>query len=300
MKRTIVYEIRPEWEGYSIEKLLRLKGYTKQSLIELKRMDRNLVIDGEWVYLNRKLKAGECLSVNIVETDISEKIPPVEHDFGIAYEDEDIIVVDKPPFMPIHPSLNNYENTLGNALAYYYRNNNEDFVFRCINRLDRDTSGLTIVAKHQVAAGILYKAMAERQIHREYIAVVENPNGDLEESATIDLPIGRKGGSSIERMVDYDNGERAVTHYQLIDSRDGLSLIKLKLDTGRTHQIRVHMTYIGHPLIGDWLYNSKDTRMKRQALHSYSLMFKHPITGEDMKFISDLPNDFPKEFVDII
>lgn len=288
MDRIIEYEITEESQGLSVERFLRQKNYTRQSITELKRYENNTVIDGKWVHINHILKNGDVLRVHIHEESSSEKIPPVKLPLNIVYEDEDIVVVDKMAKMPIHPSLHNYENTLGNAMEYYFAQKGENLVFRCINRLDRDTTGLTIVAKHYLAAGILHKQMAKRHIKREYIAIVEGEDID---DGVVNAPIGRVNGSSIERQVDYENGESAVTHYKVLSRKNGLAFIALHLDTGRTHQIRVHMKHIGHPLIGDFLYNPQDTRMDRQALHSYRLNFIHPITGKEMQFEAKLPKD---------
>lgn len=288
MKRQLEYIIPKEYEGNTVEQFLASKGYGQKTLIELKKTDRNAVIDGEWVYLRRVLKVGEKLIVTIEETGCSEIIP-VDLPFPIAYEDEDILVINKPANMPIHPSLGNYENTLANAAAYYFAQKNEDFIFRCVNRLDRDTSGLTILAKHYLSAAILHTQVTAREIHREYIAIVVGE--DIDDEGTIDLPIGRAAESVIERKVDFENGQRAVTHYRVLERKNGLAKIWLKLETGRTHQIRVHMSAIGHPLIGDWLYNPENKTMARQALHSYRLQFIHPITKEMMDFVSDIPED---------
>ena len=199
--------------------------------------------------------------------------------------------------MPIHPSMNNYDNTLANAVMYYFSEKGESFVYRCINRLDRDTSGLLILAKNMLSGAILSQMSANRQIHREYLAVTE---GLLPESGTIDAPIARLEGSAIMRCVDYEHGEKAVTHFarlsysELIPSTKcrGYSLASVHLETGRTHQIRIHMKHIGHPLPGDFLYNpSSDAPITRQALHSHRLMFEHPITGESMNFICEMPDD---------
>lgn len=289
MKRCINYNISNEWNGCTIQAYLKALGYTKQSLVDLKKMPENVLVNGEWKFLDYKLKENDILIVNINETGKSEKIVPVKLPFIIVYEDEDIVVVNKPADMPIHPSLNNYDNTLGNAAAYYFQNKGEDFVFRCINRLDRDTSGLTILAKHQVASGILYDQMKDRLIHRKYVAFVENDI--IDDEGTIDAPIARKEGSTIERVVDFEHGERAVTHYHVIERKPNMAKLLLNLDTGRTHQIRVHMKYIGHPLIGDWLYNPNNKQLNRQALHSYELDFIHPITRKKMHFITDYPED---------
>ena len=212
----------------------------------------------------------------------------------IVYEDEDIIVVNKPAGMPVHPSLNNYMNSLANALMYYYQQQGKPFIFRCTNRLDRDTSGLTVVAKHMVSSGILSAMTARHKIRREYLAIVRGhvtpPSG------TIDAPIGRAGTPLIERRIDFEHGERAVTHYRVVKEKNGHSLVSLVLETGRTHQIRVHMKYLGFPLVGDYLYNPDMEYIQRQALHSHSLAFRHPITGEDLKFTAELPEDMLRIF----
>lgn len=289
MNRTLTYEISTEYDGFPIDKYLKSKGYSSANITAIKKMPNNMVIDGEWVHMNRKLKTGEILTVNISEDNSSEKIPPVEMDLDIVYEDEDIIVVNKPAGLPIHPSLNHYEDSLANGLAYYYESQGKPFIFRCANRLDKNTSGLTVIAKHLVSANILSTMVKNRQFHREYYAIVR---GSLDEkSGTIDAPIGRVDDSIITRQVDFENGERAVTHYEVIKENKEHSLVSIHLETGRTHQIRVHFKYIGHPLIGDHLYNPDYEYMTRQALHSHKIEFTHPITGEQLSFTADLPSD---------
>ena len=185
--------------------------------------------------------------------------------------------------------MNNYTNSMANALAWYYQQQNKPFIFRCSNRLDRDTSGLTVVAKHLVSGNILSCMVRDHKIDREYLALVRGhvtpPTG------TIHAPLARKGGTIIERIVDFEHGETAVTHYHTLSEKNGHSLVSLHLETGRTHQIRVHMKHLGFPLIGDYLYNPDMEYMTRQALHSHKLIFKHPITGEPMRFTAPLPDD---------
>jgi 23S rRNA pseudouridine1911/1915/1917 synthase len=242
--------------------------------------------------MNHILQPGDTLTVHINETGTSENIPPVNLPLDIIYEDEDLIVINKPAGMPIHPSMNNYENSLGNALAYYFTKQNKAFVFRCINRLDKDTSGLTVIAKHIVSAGILSAMVASKsssQFIREYLAISRGVVTPV--SGIIDAPISRKEGSVLERQVDFEKGEHAVTHYHVLETKNGHSLLSLQLETGRTHQIRVHMKHLGYPLIGDYLYNPDTEFISRQALHSYRLAFIHPITHQPLEFTAPLPAD---------
>ena len=294
MNRTLTYIISTEYDGFQIDKFLKTQGYSSANITAIKKMPNNVVIDGEWVHMNRKLSAGELLTVNISEEDSSEKIPAVKMDLDIVYEDEDIIVINKPAGLPIHPSLNHYEDSLANGLAFYYESQGKPFIFRCANRLDKNTSGLTVIAKHLVSANILSTMVKNREFHREYYAIVR---GTLEQpEGTIDAPIGRVDDSIITRQVDFENGERAVTHYKVIDEKNGHSLVSIHLETGRTHQIRVHFKYIGHPLIGDHLYNPDFEYMHRQALHSHRIEFRHPITKKAMEFVAPLPNDMQRIF----
>ena len=294
MERKLVYNITDTDAGLTIREYLQKKGYSAQTIKELKKMERSILINGEWEYVRHRLTVGEELVIHIQEEASSEKIPPVKLNFEIVYEDEDIMVVNKPADMPIHPSLNNYYNSLANGLAYYFEQQGKPFVFRCVNRLDRDTSGLTIVAKHMLSAGILSQQVANRHIHREYLAIVRGVPSPAE--GTIDAPIARKEASVIERVVDLEKGDRAVTHYKTIQTKNGHSLLSIHLETGRTHQIRVHMKYIGCPLIGDYLYNPDMENMSRQALHSHRLVFTHPITGKTMDFTAPLPEDMAQLF----
>lgn len=290
MNRTINYHIEQNDIPATIEGFLKKKGFSHQVIVNLKRTQNGILLNDKWAYTRDKLSFGDVLVVQIVESENSKNIVPVDLPLDIAYEDEDIIVVNKPADMPIHPSVGNHDNTMANALSYYFNSKGEDFVFRCINRLDRDTTGLSIVAKHALSAAILGTQASNRQIHRTYMAIC---TGLIEENGCIDAPIARKTGSTIERCVDLENGESAITYYKRIkyDKKKDLSLAQINLLTGRTHQIRVHMKHIGHPLIGDFLYNPDFRYIKRQALHSYSLEFIQPVTNESIKLIADIPAD---------
>lgn len=296
MKRTFKYNITKADEGKTISSFLREQGYSKSCLISLKKSAHSVILNDEYAFLNKKLSTNDRLEIHYEENSSSPNIVPNNIPIEIVYEDEDIIIINKYANMPVHPSIIHYDDTIANALMYYYISQNESFIFRCINRLDLDTSGLILVAKHGVSGCILSKAMTERKIHREYLAIAE---GIIPPSGKICAPIARQDNSILERCIDFDKGEYAVTHFQRLSYHNGYSLIKLKLETGRTHQIRVHMKYIGHPLPGDYLYNPIYDKIKRQPLHSYKLSFIHPIRKNKMEFCAKLPDDF-KPFINYI
>ena len=292
MERILSYVVSSTEANLPISKFLKKKGFSSQNIIELKKMERSILIDNEWMHMNYRLQENQKLVIHIQENSTNEHIVPVELPFPILYEDEDIVVINKPANMPIHPSQNNYDNTLANAAAYYYEiTQNTPFVFRCINRLDRDTTGLTILAKNMYSANVLASFMRNRKIKRLYLAILD---GALDKKwGTINRPIGRKDNSTIEREINYEHGEKAITHYYRIKSIGNYQLAAFQLETGRTHQIRVHMSSINAPLVGDTLYNTKSsaTLIPRQALHAYRISFPHPTTGNLMKFNAPIPDD---------
>ena len=292
MNRNIDYIIDEDSAGLRVEQFLRRKRYSGQNLSEIKRMPKSILVNGVHYYMRQELSTEDHLQVRICETKNSEKIPPTNLPLDIIYEDEDLLVLNKPAGMPIHPSLNNYTNSIANALAYYFQSQGKPFIFRCCNRLDRDTSGLTIVSKHLVSGSILSDMTKYREVHREYLAIARGSVTPSE--GTIQAPLGRKGGTINERTVDWEHGEDAVTHYKVVKEANGHSLVSLRLETGRTHQIRIHMKYLGYPLIGDYLYNPDMEYMTRQALHSHHMEFTHPITGEHMSFTAPLPEDMAR------
>ena len=292
MNRNIDYIIDEDSAGLRVEQFLRRKRYSGQNLSEIKRMPKSILVNGVHYYMRQELSKGDHLQVRICETKNSEKIPPTNLPLNIIYEDEDLLVLNKPAGMPIHPSLNNYTNSMAHALAYYFQSQGKPFIFRCCNRLDRDTSGLTIVSKHLVSGSILSDMTKYREVHREYLAIARGSVTPSE--GTIQAPLGRKEGTIIERTVDWEHGEDAVTHYKVVKEANGHSLVSLRLETGRTHQIRIHMKYLGYPLIGDYLYNPDMEYMTRQALHSHHMEFTHPITGEHMSFTAPLPEDMAR------
>lgn len=295
MIRNLQYKIEPQHHNKSIGLFLKEKNYSRCVLIELKKTKVGIRKNGIWACVNELLKTGDVLDIRLIEETSSENILPKASELDILYEDEDILVVNKPYNTPIHPSINHYDNTLANYVAYYYQQQNTPYIFRCINRLDRDTTGVTIIAKNLLSASILSKSMHEHGIGRTYIAFVE---GVTKEKGIIDLPIGRAEGTIIKRKVDEKAGKRAVTHYHRLEvihiKGKAVSVVALRLETGRTHQIRVHMTSIGHPLLGDFLYNKESHMLTRQALHAAECTFYHPITEAYQRIMAPLPKDMAR------
>lgn len=290
MLRTFTYQITSENENQTIGEYLRGRGYSHHILALLKRTENAILQNGTWAPVSSALFPGDRLEVRLEENESSPGVAPVPMALSIVYEDPDLLILNKPADTPVHPSIHNRENTLANGLAWYYGQQGVPFVCRFIHRLDRDTSGLLTVAKHAPSASILSDRLKEHRIRRTYLAIVQ---GKLLQSGTVDAPIARKAGSALERCVDFSGGEEAVTHYEPLHYRPDLdlTLLALRLETGRTHQIRVHMGYLGHPLIGDYLYYPDRTRIGRQALHSWKLEFDHPITEEPLSFEAPLPED---------
>lgn len=303
MERILTYPIGAEQAGKTILQFLKEKQYTRSVIIQLKKTQNGILVNERWAHVNDRLQAGETLCIRLAEN-TPQKIQPVCLPLSVVYEDDDLLVVNKPAGMPVHPSMAHYDDTLANAVCYHAQTKDEQYPYRCINRLDRDTSGLTVIAKHIYSSCMLYGQMQKRQIHRTYYAIAQ---GKTNAYGTIDAPIARKEASVIERIVDFACGEHAVTHYETLSylsacPKDkqlppaGLSFLKLTLETGRTHQIRVHMRHIGHPLIGDFLYNPNDSSMRRQALHAGTLELTHPVNGQPLRFTSQLPEDMLQFF----
>lgn len=326
MTRIFTYTIPKQDAGKTILDFLKARGYSHAVLVHLKKTPESILLNGIWEHMATVPSTGDTLKVILTENSSSPNIIPEYLPLDIVYEDADLLIVNKPAGMPVHPSRRHPAGTLANAVCGYFAMQNIPYTFRCINRLDRDTTGLILLAKHMLSSAILSSSVAARTVHREYLAIAE---GLVPESGIIDAPIARKDFPSVERQVDFSHGECAITHYKRLSYtnhpayENGLSLLSLHLETGRTHQIRVHMKYLCHPLIGDFLYNPATSArscsftaihsaaefspaekevspeiIKRQALHSYRLQFTHPITGCSMEFSAPLPADMLQFFPD--
>ena len=293
MNRIFHYQITENEQGTTVLDFLRKKGFSRHILSSMKADKEALTRNGQRIGGREQLLAGDHFRVRLLETVDSDGIVPVSMPLSILYEDEDILVINKPADMPVHPSIGNYTNTLANGVAAYLDAKDEHSPFRCINRLDRDPSGALILAKNAFSAAVLSTQMRNRQIRRTYLAVVEGitpPNG------TISAPISRVDDSVIERHVDFLRGEPAVTHYERLEVKNEHSLLEIHLETGRTHQIRVHMGYIGHPLPADYLYHPVYDCFKRQPLHSLQLEFRHPVTDKPMCLLAPVSEDMCNAF----
>ncbi len=270
----------------NIRQVLREKfGVSERLLTKLKK-NRKIYLNGKNdIFLDIPVKTSDIVEVDFDFDEDNSNIVPVKMNLNIIYEDDSLIVLDKPFNMPVHPSLNHYEDSLSNGLKYYYDSINLHRKIRPINRLDKDTSGIVIFAKNEYAQDRI------RITNKIYLTILE---GKLEGSGIIDKPIARKADSIIERCIS-DNGEKAITEYSVIKNfkigNEEFSLVKCILHTGRTHQIRVHMASINHPILGDTLYGKSSSLIGRQALHAYKLTFVHPIIKKEIEVTSSIPSD---------
>lgn len=262
---------------------MKIRDYLKRrmglstALIAQVKFD-NVLLNGKIVYMRATVKNGDVIEITLPDED-SENIEPMDIPIEVLYEDEHVIAVNKPKNMPVHPSRGNHLPTVANAIRAYV---GHPFVFRAINRLDRDTSGIVLIAKDRLSGAKLYQAMKDRKFGKTYVALIEGVPSEAH--GIINAPIAREVEGGIKRVVRED-GKEAITEYELIDSDGERARVKVILHTGRTHQIRVHMAYIGHPLVNDFLYGTRgeDT----YYLHCNSLTFPHPMTGETITVTAD-------------
>ncbi len=270
-----------------------LKNYFKISdrlLVKLKH-EQKILVNDKAAYIDIHLRSGDIVSVYIDFEEDNSNIVPVKMDLEIIYEDEALLIINKPANMPIHPSMEHYEDSLSNGVRCYFDTLGLKKKIRPVNRLDKDTSGLVVFAKNEYVQECLVRQMKNNEFKKEYIAVC---SGIFEKkSGTINAPIARKENSIIERCIA-ENGETAITHYEVIKEYNDYSVVKCILETGRTHQIRLHMSHIGHPILGDTLYGTSSMLISRQALHAYKISFIHPITKQKLEFTSKIPLDFEK------
>ena len=301
--KIIIKNIEPEYNGQRIDKFLSetLPEYSR-SFIQKVVKDGGVLVDEKCVKSNYKLSAGQILKLNVPEL-VEPDIIPEDIALDILYEDDDIIVVNKPKGMVVHPAAGHYTGTLVNALMYHCRDNLSGIngVTRpgIVHRIDMNTTGVLVACKNDAAHIFLSEQLAVHSITRKYNAIVHNSFKD--NSGTVDAPIGRHQIDRKKMAIDYKNGRNAVTHYSVISNYGKYAHIECQLETGRTHQIRVHMSSIGHPLLGDDVYGSGKSpyRLEGQTLHARVLGFVHPSTGKYMEFEAPLPDYFKEIIVDL-
>ena len=281
-----------EEEGLTINQILR-QNYKFSSRFRTKMKYQSLVdLNGSPAPGYLRPAAGDVIGVRLPEE--SSDFPPENIPLDIIFEDDDLILVNKQPGIIVHPTKGHPEHTIANAVMYYMQQTDQVFKVRFANRIDMDTTGIIIVAKNANAQNDLSNQMRHNSVIKKYIALVE---GCMEEDHfTIDLPIGRPDQISIQRKVMEEGGKNAVTEVRVIDRFDSEkygphTLLEILLHTGRTHQIRVHLSHVGHVIAGDVLYGGRTDIISRQALHAYHIEFTHPATGEYMTFETDLPED---------
>lgn len=278
----------------NIRQVLKNEFNISNRLITKLKKSKLIYLNNYQAYLDKPISLGDIVKCIIDFDEDSENIIPVKMNLKILYEDDYFLVVNKPFNMAVHPSILHYKNSLSNGIKYYFETINLKRKIRPVNRLDKDTTGIVIFAKNEYIQECLIKQMNNNTFKKEYLAILD---GILEhQKGTINAPISRKDGSIIERKIDQENGMKAISYYEIIkeDKNHNISLVKFVLETGRTHQIRLHSVFINHPIIGDTLYGKESSLIKRQALHCYKLSFIHPITKEIISFTSELPEDMKK------
>lgn len=276
----------------SIKQILKEKLSVSENLIIKLKKHNSIFVNNTPVYISYEISAGDVLTINLNFNEESDNIIPNKNiNFDIIYEDEYMLVVDKPTGIPVHPSIAHFEDSLSNGVKYYFDFKNIHTKIRPVNRLDKDTSGIVIFAKSGYIQESLTRQMKKGIFKKYYIAILE---GKLnEKKGTISAPIARKSGSIIEREVNR-NGASAISHYEVLKESDKYSKVEFLLETGRTHQIRLHSKYIGSPIVGDFLYGTPKNGLNRHLLHAYRIELIHPISRQKIVLESKLPEVFNK------
>lgn len=288
---TLEKKVSKEYEGATIREFLKEDLGLSSRLIRRSAIEKRILVNKKEVRMRYIVHTGDLVQINL-QSDESQNITPEKMDLDIVYEDEDILIINKKPYMVVHPTKTYQSGTLANGVLFYFKETNQNCIVRLVSRLDMNTSGLIIIAKNQFAHMALSKEMEENNLEKRYLAIV---HGNLKEKeGTIDAPIYRPDGEEFGtmRIVD-ERGQRSITHYKVIESFKDADLVECLLETGRTHQIRVHMKHLGHPIYGDTLYGFEgdEELIPRQALHAYGLDFKSPKTKETLSLRAKLPDD---------
>lgn len=282
------YQIDKDEHYDNVLHVLKEQFLLSDRLITKLKKANKIYLNSLPTYTKKSVTVGDTVSVLIDFEEDNSNIVASNIPLNIIYEDDYLLVLNKPANIAIHPSILHFDNSLSNGVKFYFDKLGLKKKIRIVNRLDRNTSGIVILAKNEYIQECLIKQMKTNEFKKEYLAIAK---GILEsKSGTLNFPIARKEGSIIERTVSSD-GDSAITHYDVVKEFNNLSLVHIVLETGRTHQIRVHFSHIGHPILGDTLYGSPSELINRQALHSYKLTFIHPVTKKVLSLEAPLPND---------
>ncbi len=275
----------------NVKEVLKAKfSMSDRLLLKLKKLDR-IYLNGDVTSVNHPVLENDLIECYLDYEEDNSNIIPTEMPLNIIYEDEAYIVVNKPAGIPVHPSMDHYTDSLSNGIAFYFNQIGLKKKIRPVNRLDKDTSGIVIFAKNEYIQECLVRQMKSKEFIKKYIAVVTGSLDNLE--GTINAPIARKEGSIIERCVS-ETGDIAITHYKVLKRKTDFDIVECILETGRTHQIRVHFAYLGHSLLSDTLYGTSSSLINRQALHAYEVEFTHPLSKKKVKYIATVPEDLNK------
>ncbi|MBS6532016.1 MAG: RluA family pseudouridine synthase [Oscillospiraceae bacterium] len=299
MSRRLELHVGPELAGIRVDTLLKRRlGLSGTVVRRIKWLPDGILVDGRRVNTRYVPRAGEVLSVRLSDPERRSGIVPAPGPLDIVYEDPDLLVLNKAPGVAVHPGPGHYDDTIGNFLLYYYDSKGGEGDFHPVHRLDRGTSGLMVVARHPHAQEVLKGQLHTADFCRTYLAVCEGAPEPA--TGTVDAPLGPRDGSLVEQCVRPD-GKPARTWYETVRRAGDYSQLRLKLETGRTHQIRVHLAWLGHPLVGDFLYGRECPEViRRPALHSAELSFRHPITGARLSFSQPLPEDMADLLADCL
>lgn len=293
MSAVLEYKTQENENNKTVEQILRRQfGFSAKLMTKLK-LNGKLRLNGKICRSVDVVVSGDVITADVSENIVSEGIVPHKMKLDILYEDDFLTIINKPGGLAVHPSIGNYDNTLANGIMYYWSQKGEYHNYHIVNRLDKDTSGICVIAKNRFAHGVLSEQIKNRTFERKYTAIVHGMI--IPENGSIEIPIRRENTSIIKRIAA-DDGKYAKTNYHTVKTIDSkkYSILEIMLETGRTHQIRVHFSHIGHPLVGDWLYGNGDAEKDiicRHALHAGMISFIHPALREKMTFKSELPED---------
>ena len=287
----IDFQVNDEFNGKQIYHILKGPLKLSSKLIAKLKSNQGILLNGKPMRTIDPVKTGDIVSA-LIGFEEESFIQPEDIPIDIIFEDDYFLAVNKKPHMPVHPSIGHQNGTLAQAVLWHYHKQGLFTKIRPINRLDRDTSGITLFAKNPHVQELIIQRMKKNEVYKEYLGIVHGTFEPL--SGTVNLPIARKEGSILERTID-PKGDISITHYETLETYEDLSLVKFVLETGRTHQIRVHAKAMGHPLLGDWLYSDIPTSsIDRQALHAYKLSFEHPLSGKTINLSTQLPEDMKR------